>query len=211
MPPPGRPDKLTYKPMQALRADTYRLHGRYSRGLLLRSFLFNRPFRVVATLRLCQAADQASTLTRKLLLPAARVLHGIAGQLAGIEMPWRTAVAPGLALTHGRGIVVNVHARIGSNVTMFHGVTLGQRDRIGSNGERETAYPVIEDDVWIGPYAIIVGGVRVGRGSRIAGGACVFEDVPAQSIVVGNPGKVVKEGCSPDVSHRVTLPATAHR
>jgi serine acetyltransferase len=39
----------------------------------------------------------------------------------------------------------------------------------------------------------------VGRGSRIAGGACVFENVPPQSIVVGNPARVVKSGCTPDV------------
>lgn len=192
--------------MNALKADTYRLHGRYSHGLLMKSFLTNRAFRVLVSLRLCQWSNQRSPLARQLLLPVARVLHGVTGQIASIELPWRTSLAPGIALTHGRGIVVNVHARIGSNVTLFHGVTLGQRDRVKANGQRETRYPVIEDDVWIGPYAIIVGGITIGRGSRIAGGACVLEDVPAHSLVVGNPGHVVKKGCAPDVANRVTSP-----
>ena len=104
--------------------------------------------------------------------------------------------------THGRGIVVNAGARIGRNVTLFHGVTLSQRDHIDAQGLRHTLYPVIEDEVWIGPRAIIVGGVTVGRGSRIAGGAYVFEDVPPYCVVMGNPGQIVRRDCTPDVQNR---------
>ena len=199
--------------MHALKADTYRAFGRFSWGLALKGFLFHRAYRVAATLRLCQAANDMGPVLRPVLLPVAKVMHGISGQLASIELPWRTQVAPGLALTHGRGIVVNVHSRIGSNVTLFHGVTLGQRDHIDEYGKRTTGYPVIEDDVWIGPYAIIVGGVTVGKGSRIAGGACVFEDVPPRCIVLGNPGKIVKRDCAPDVSNpaEVADSAFAHQ
>jgi serine O-acetyltransferase len=86
-------------------------------------------------------------------------------------------------------------------VTLFHGVTLGQRDSIARDGTRSIKYPLIEDDVWIGPHAIVVG-VTIGKGSRIAGGAYVFEDIPPYSVVLGNPGKVVKSGCVPDVNNR---------
>jgi serine O-acetyltransferase len=47
-----------------------------------------------------------------------------------------------------------------------------------------------------------VGPVTIGRGSRIAAGACVFESVPARSIVMGNPARVVKTECVPDVMNR---------
>lgn len=187
--------------MDALKADTYRLFGRSGRWLVLKGMASNAAFRVAASVRLCQAAQRRAFLLRWLLLPAARLLHRLACQLAGIELPWRTAVAPGLALTHGRGIVVNVNSQIGRNVTLFHGVTLGQRDFIGKDGSRLSSYPVIEDDVWIGPHAIVVG-VRVGRGSRIAGGAYVYQDVPAYCVVLGNPGKIVKTHCTPDVVNR---------
>ena len=187
--------------MHALRGDTHRAFGRFSWGLLVKGFLLRRSFRVLVTLRLCQAADHLQTPLRPLLLILAKVAHGLSSQAASIEIPWRTSVGPGAALTHGRGIVVNVHSRIGANVTLFQGVTLGQRDRIDAQGRRVTEYPVVEDDVWIGPYAIVVGGVTIGKGSRIAGGSCVFEDVPPHCIVVGNPGAIVKRNCQPDVTN----------
>ncbi|MDB5890310.1 MAG: serine O-acetyltransferase [Polaromonas sp.] len=195
--------------MHALKADTHRVFGRYSRALVLKGFLLRSSFRVLVTLRLCQAAHQLSPPLRSLLLLPAKVLHGLSSQLAGIEIPWRTHIGPGAALTHGRGIVVNVNARIGSNVTLFHGVTLGQRDRIDERGQRVIAYPVIEDDVWIGPYAIITGGITIGHGSRIAGGACVFESVPERCVVVGNPATIVKRNCTPDVDNRYVADTSA--
>ncbi len=187
--------------MHALKADTFRLYGRFNWLLVAKAMVSNQAFFVVATVRFCQSAQRQSFVWRKILLLPARLLHLLAGLISGIELPWRTAIRPGLALTHGRGIVVNVNTSIGNNVTLFHGVTLGQRDSIAKDGARKTSYPVIEDDVWIGPHAIIVG-VRVGKGSRIAGGAYVFEDVPPHCVVVGNPGKIVKTDCAPDVVNR---------
>lgn len=189
--------------MDALKADTYRLFGRFKWLLLAKAMVSNQAFFVVATVRFCQSAQCQSFVWRKLFLLPARLLHWLAGLIAGIELPWRTVIQPGLTLTHGRGIVINVNACIGQNVTLFHGVTLGQRDSIAKDGIRKTSYPVIEDDVWIGPHAIIAG-VRVGKGSRIAGGAYVFEDVPPHCVVVGNPGKIVKIDCAPDVVNRWT-------
>ena len=52
---------------------------------------------------------------------------------------------------------------------------------------------VIEDDVWIGPNATILKGVRLGSGSFIEAGALVVRDVPPGSRVVGNPAQVVGE------------------
>jgi serine O-acetyltransferase len=188
--------------MHALKADTHRKFGQSAPQLTLKAALLDPAFRVVAVMRLCQAAQQLPPHWRWLAVLPARLLYRMVSQMAGIEIPWRTAIAPGLALTHGRGIVVNAGARIGSNVTLFHGVTLGQRDHIDAQGRRHTLYPVIEDEVWIGPHAIIVGGVTVGRGSRIAGGAYVFEDVPPYCVVLGNPGQIVRRDCTPDVDNR---------
>ncbi len=50
---------------------------------------------------------------------------------------------------------------------------------------------VIEDDVWIGNAAIVLDGVRVGRGAVIGAGAVVTRDVPAQAIAVVNPARVI--------------------
>lgn len=192
--------------MLALKADTFRLFGRLNKVLLFKGMALDQAFRVVVCVRLCQFAHSQSPIQRQLLLPPARVIHRIACLFAGIELPWQTLIAPGLTLTHGRGIVVNSNTRIGQNVTLFHGVTLGQRDYIASDGSRSTRYPVVEDDVWIGPYAIVVG-VTIGKGSRIAGGAYVFEDIPPYSVVLGNPGHIVKSDCMPDVENRWNSPS----
>ncbi len=191
--------------MHTLKADTFREYGHFSWALVLKGLASRPAYRVVVSLRLCQAASDLRAPWRWMLLLPARVLHALACQMAGIELPWRANVGPGLALTHGRGIVINSRAQIGSNVTIFHGVTLGQRDHISATGERLTTYPIIEDDVWLGPYALIVGGVTVGQGSRIAGGAYVHNSIPARSVVIGNPSKIVQSDCEPDVANACEL------
>ena len=50
----------------------------------------------------------------------------------------------------------------------------------------------VEDNVWIGGGAIILGGVTIGKNSVIGAGTVVTKDVPANSVVVGNPGRVVR-------------------
>jgi serine O-acetyltransferase len=185
--------------MTAFRADTWRVFGSFSWPIALRGFVLRRNYRAVATLRLCHYAANGKGLLARPFLIFARLLHRMACHSAGIDLPWATRVGGGLALTHGWGLVVNENAVIGRNVTMLHGATLGQRDRLGADGSRSPGgSPTIEDEVWIGPHAIVVGPITVGRGSRIAGGACVFEDVPPRSIVVGNPARVVKSDCTPD-------------
>jgi acetyltransferase-like isoleucine patch superfamily enzyme len=52
---------------------------------------------------------------------------------------------------------------------------------------------VIGCDVWIGIGAIILAGVKVGHGSCIGAGSIITKDVPPYSVVVGNPGRVIRQ------------------
>jgi serine O-acetyltransferase len=117
-------------------------------------------------------------------------------------LPSALSAGPGLLLVHGWGIVVNKDARIGSNATLFNGVVIGRKDTISSTG-RETEYPFIGDDVWIGPHAIIIGGVRIGDGAIVGAGSVVTKDVPAHCIVAGNPARILRSDALPDVMNRV--------
>ena len=190
--------------LDALRADAHRHCGKFGWLPFFKSVVFSRTFAVVLTIRLCQGAANSQGINR-LLLPFFQVMHRFATDRAAMDFPWRTKVGPGLMLTHGWGLVINPGARIGSNVTLYHGVTLGQRDRISREGVRSTEFPVLEDDVWVGPHALIIGGVVVGRGSRIAGGAVLRDSVPPYSVVMGNPASIVKSNCIPDVMNRAPL------
>lgn len=178
--------------------DAYRIYGKYSVVAVLKALVVRRTFRPIFTMRMCQAIARAPALL-KLSLPLFKVMHAWARHRSGMDLPWQVVIGRGLAIDHGWGLVVNAAARLGNNVTLYHGVTLGNRDRIDRNGVRSSGYPVIEDEVWIGPHAVIVGAVRIGRGSRIAAGAFVTQDVPPHSVVAGNPARVVKDGCVADV------------
>ena len=52
---------------------------------------------------------------------------------------------------------------------------------------------IIEDDVWIGPNATILKGVRIGAGALIEAGALVTRDIPARARVLGNPAQIIGE------------------
>jgi serine O-acetyltransferase len=182
----------------AVRADGARLYGRYSLGRLIWSFLVVRTFRPVFTMRLCQAASGFPNPLRGLLMVPYRFLHRWTQQRAGIDFPRRTEIGPGFVITHGWSFVISSDATVGSNVTVYHGVTIGQKDKTSANG-RVTSYPTIEDEVWIGAHAVIAGGVVVGRGSRIAPGTIVTGDVEPYSIVGGNPMRVIRTDALPDV------------
>lgn len=109
----------------------------------------------------------------------------------GISIPYHTEIGQGLYIGHFGGIVVNGYARIGKNCNLSHGVTLGQANR----GKRK-GYPIIGDNVYIGPGAKIVGAVRVGNCAAVGANCVVTDDVPENGVVVGVPGKIVSHAGS---------------
>lgn len=67
------------------------------------------------------------------------------------------------------------------------------------------SYVKIEDDCWIAANSIVLAGVTIGRGSVVAAGSVVTKDVPAYSVVAGNPAKVVKARKEADGSQTLPL------
>jgi serine O-acetyltransferase len=189
--------------LTCVRADLHRHYGRFGWGLLLRAVLFKRTFAPVFTLRLCQALDRGGW--KRMALVPARLLHRWATGRAAIDLPWRTRIGPGLRIVHGFGLVVNEASVIGSNVTLFHGVTIGQRDRV-AQGARTTSQPVIEGDVFLGAYAMVLG-AHVGRGAVVAPMSVVINPVEPRTAVGGNPAKPIRHDVSPDVTQPWFPPA----
>lgn len=103
----------------------------------------------------------------------------------GFQIYPETQIGEGLYLGHWGALVINPKAKIGRNCNIAQGVTIGQQNRGKNEG-----YPVIGDEVWIGPNAVIVGNVNIGNNVLIAPNAYVNFDVPENSMVMGNPGKI---------------------
>ena len=183
-----------------IQADAFQILGRSSLGAVFVLALRQRTFRPVVSLRLCQWSEG-----RGVLIPLiCRLLHRWTQAKAGIDFPSTLKVGPGLCIVHGWGLVVSSRAQIGANVTLFNGVVIGRKDRITAAG-RDSGFPIIDDDVWIGPHAVIVGAVRVGEGAVIGPASVITKDVPAHCMVVGNPARVLRENVPPDVLNRAAV------
>jgi len=184
-----------------IRADAFRAAGKkLSFAAILALAAVSRTFRPIFTLRLCQWSSGRFLALRLI----ARFLHRWAQTKAGMDLPSALHPGPGLLLVHGWGIVVNKDAHIGSNATLFNGVVIGRKDTITAT-TRKTEYPIIGDDVWIGPHAIIIGGIRIGNGVVVGAGSVVTKDVPAHCIVVGNPARILRSDAPPDVMNRALV------
>lgn len=103
------------------------------------------------------------------------------------------------------GAIINIGSVIGEGSMIDMGAVLGGRATVGKNChigagtvlagvvEPASATPVIiEDDVMIGANAVVLEGVRVGKGAVVAAGAVCVDDVPAGAVVAGVPARVIK-------------------
>jgi serine O-acetyltransferase len=121
--------------------------------------------------------------------------HGkLPGQLCSALTAWLTGVdihpgavlGPGLFIDHAVGVVIGETAEVGTDVTIYHGVTLG-----GTSLERGKRHPTVGERVTIGAGAKILGPITIGHDSRIGANAVVVKPVPPDSLVVGVPGQVI--------------------
>jgi len=92
-------------------------------------------------------------------------------------------------LPHPVGIVIGMNVKVGMNCTIYQNVTIGTKDVKNYVG---AAYPTIGNGVVIYANAIIFGNITIGDNAVIGAGAVVFNDVAANSIVVGNPARVIR-------------------
>lgn len=96
-------------------------------------------------------------------------------------------------------VVIGNHVMFGPNVSIITGDhrtdILGRYMITITNDEKRPGDDrdvVLEGDNWIGASAIILKGVRIGRGAVVAAGAIVTRDVPPYAIVGGNPARLIR-------------------
>lgn len=128
----------------------------------------------------------AHFLFEKKLYILARLISQISRWFTGIEIHPGATIGKHFFIDHGMGVVIGETTRIGDNVTLYQGVTLG-----GTGKNEVTRHPILEDDVIVGAGAKVLGNIRIASGSKIGAGAIVIKDTSANSTAVGEPARII--------------------
>lgn len=116
----------------------------------------------------------------------AYLLQNRSSSIFDVDIHPAAELGRGIMIDHGTGIVIGETARVGDNVSMLHGVSLG-----GTGCREGVRHPWIGDGVLISAGAKLMGPIQVGKGAKIGAGSLVLDDVPAHTTVVGVPAREV--------------------
>lgn len=117
----------------------------------------------------------------------ARWISQRARHKTGIEIHPGATIGKGLFIDHGMGVVIGETTEIGDNCTLYQNVTLG-----GTGKEHGKRHPTLGNNVMVGSGAKVLGPFKVGDNARVAAGAVVLDEVPANATAVGVPARVVR-------------------
>jgi serine acetyltransferase len=124
-------------------------------------------------------------LARMILLPF-RIFYKVVFEwILGVEIPFQAKIGAGLAVYHLPAIVIHRNVVIGKNCVLRQSTTIGNKT---DNGR----CPVIGNNVNIGASVCILGDVVIGDNVVIGAGSVVVKSIPSNSIVVGNPARIIK-------------------
>lgn len=172
---------------QTIQEDLYRYEGDRSKSLLVKlKYLFGVPgFTYIFFFR---HTSQSRNIIMRLFWGI--FLH-LTKFITHIQIPASTIVGRGFRISHFGHIVVNPSAVIGDNFNISQGCLIGN-----AQGKRAGA-PTIGNNVCMNANAVVIGNAHIGDDVLIAPGAFVNFDVPDNSIVIGNPGKIIPRDSSP--------------
>ena len=164
--------------------DLYRLDGNGTLLNFIYQLLIGESFKYIFWMRTCKFSRK-STFVKYFVYPLARLMLKRYYYKLGISIPYNTNIDSGFYIGHFGGIVIHPLCNIGKNCNLSHGVTIGQTNR----GKRK-GVPAIGDNVYIGPGAKVIGGIKIGDHACIGANCVVTKDVPDYAVVAGVPGQV---------------------
>lgn len=159
--------------------DLYRYYGKEGESLIRRIF---RPVEL-KYIALFRKAHDCKFAPLKLFYTARLKFMSYKTQ---IQIPARTEIGEGFYIGHTGRVIIHPDAKLGKNINIGTGVTIGYENR----GKR-TGAPQFKDNCWIGTNAVVVGNVKIGTDVLIAPLAYVNFDVPDHSVVIGNPARII--------------------
>lgn len=167
--------------MKMYKYDVYRYYGRYNESIKEH---FNRPNGLQFLFYYRKYYDTNNKLLKKYL----RYKLNRLAKKNFIQIPYKCTIGKGFYIGHNGPVIINPNVVIGDNCNIAVGVTIGQENR-----ETRKGAPTIGNNVWIGTNAVIVGKIKIGNDVLIAPNSYINFDVSDHSIVIGNPGKIIKK------------------
>lgn len=150
----------------------------------LQPFLFFKGYLALQTHRV---GHQLWKLGRETL---AFFLQSRMSELYAVDIHPAAPVGSGVFIDHATGIVIGETARVGDDVSMLHGVTLGGTGKVFTD-----RHPKIGNGVLLGAGSKVLGNITVGDEARVGSGSVVLSDVPPRCSVAGVPAKPVGGAC----------------
>ncbi|PNK59686.1 serine O-acetyltransferase [Psychrobacter sp. FDAARGOS_221] len=117
---------------------------------------------------------------------SARALSYGSRMITGIEIHPAAQIGRRFFIDHGMGVVIGETAKIGDDVTLYHGVTLG-----GVSLGQGKRHPTLEDGVIVGAGAKVLGPFTVGKNAKIGSNAVVVKPVPEEATMVGSAARMI--------------------
>jgi serine O-acetyltransferase len=118
-------------------------------------------------------------------------LQSRTSELYAVDIHPAAPFGSGVFIDHATGIVIGETARVGDDVSMLHGVTLGGTGKVFTD-----RHPKIERGVLLGAGAKVLGAITVGEEARVGSGSVVLTDVPPRCSVAGVPARPVGGACA---------------
>lgn len=139
---------------------------------------------LLGSIRLYQRHSGRPGLAAKALRRLARAAHAFWSIVTASDIRPQARLGRNLRMPHPTGVVIHHDAVVGDDCILMQQVTIGQLSGPGA--------PVLEDGVYVGAGAKVLGAIRIGTGARIGANAVVMQDVPAHCTAVGIPARILR-------------------
>ena len=139
--------------------------------------------RAIATVRTFAHWQRRPGLLAKAARKVIRLRHMWWSWVSGTDIALGARIGERLDLPHANGVVIHQDAVVGDDCMIMQQVTLGQLSRRGA--------PILEEGVYVGAGAKVLGSIRIGARAQIGANAVVLKDVPAGATAVGIPARIV--------------------
>ncbi|MHB8840648.1 MAG: serine O-acetyltransferase [Candidatus Aquicultor sp.] len=128
----------------------------------------------------------AHYLYKKRLPLIPRVMSQFSRLITGIEIHPGATIGRRFFIDHGMGVVIGETTEIGDDVLVYQNATLG-----GTGKEKGKRHPTLGNHVVVGAGAKVLGAITVGENVKVGAGSVLVRSVPANTTIVGIPGRVV--------------------